>query len=294
MAVKPAWSTKTRIFPNAGRLTLITHEADGSDTKDPSKIYTSDMSIVDSITTKYSTTSEDMNDGNSFDPAATHITGRVVEVAIVMNTHDPELYRFATSAEQVTINEDAYITKIGEEYVIDKDGKVLLAAESINPDGICIVRDAAGADYEKVDADPEEGQYSVDAATATLTFNALDKGKAVIVTAEYAAEVLTTQSVESQPKQNVYKLIVDGKNTDKDEKDELADNFIVDACKIKGDIQPPARQKNYSSVTYTFGLVKPRAGAKAFTMATAKVKERTVSGASTASETGSTGGYTDP
>jgi hypothetical protein len=275
-ATKPAWSTKTRIFPNAGKLTLITHEADGSNTTTASKIYTSDRSIVDSITTKFSTTSEDMNDGNAFDPAATHITGRNVEVAVVLNTYDPILYQFAASAAAAHYTDEGYILKIGEEYTIDASaGTVALPTSAINADGVCLVRSADGTDYTKIsEGTPATGQYSVDAATATFTFAATDKGKVVIITAEYACEKLSVLSVESQPTQNVYTLIADGKNCDKDENDELADNFIIDSCKIKGDLQPPAKQKNYSSWTVTFGLVKPRAGAKAFTMKTGSVSAR--------------------
>lgn len=273
----PAYSTKTRIFPNAGRLTLIKHNADGTDTTNLSEIYTSDRSIIDSITTKYSTTSEDMNDGNAFDPAATHITGRAVEVAVVMNTYDPILYAFVTSAETETVD-NGYIFKAGEEFTIPSASPytVELPVSAINASGVCIVRKPDGTDYAAVtEGTPTTGQYSVDAATATFTFSAADKGKPVIISAEWACSKLTKTSVASQPKQNVYTLIADGKNCDKDENDELADNFKVDSVKIKGDIQPPARQKAYSKCTYTFALVKPRTGAKSFEMLTGKISERT-------------------
>lgn len=274
-ATKPAWSTKTRIFPNAGKLTLIKHTADGSDSTDPKDIYTSDRSIVESITTKFSTTSEDMNDGNAFDPAATHITDRNVEVAVVLNTYDPILYQFAASADVEHYSDEGYILKVGVEFTIDKTtGKVELPTSKINADGVIVVRNADGTDYTKAKSTPTTGQYSVDADKATFTFADDDKGKVVIITAEYACDKLSVMSVESQPTQNSYTLIADGKNCDKDETDELADNFIIDTCKIKGDLQPPAKQKNYSSWTVTFALVKPRAGAKAFTMKTGSVSPR--------------------
>lgn len=100
---KKAYQTKTRIFKNAGYFVLTKRLADGTVSKNPEDIYTSDTAIVQSITTKYSTTSEKMENGNSFFPAAEHVTGVEATAEVVLNTFDPKLWEFAAGAKTATV-----------------------------------------------------------------------------------------------------------------------------------------------------------------------------------------------
>lgn len=266
---KKAYKTKTRIFKNAGYFVLTKRLADGTESKNPADIYTSDTAIVQSINTKYSTTSEKMENGNSFFPAAEHITGVDALAEIVLNTFDPKLWEFIAGAETTTI-EDGYYRDTADQYIIPKDGVVKINASALKPDSLVLARKTDGEDFI---ADED---FTIDYATAILTFK--DKnlsGTAILVTCYKKSDLVTTSSISAIPKQNSFKLEVIGENCDKDETDVVADNYVISVVKVSGDISLPTRQKNYNSNTITFGIGTPAAGEKAIDWTSAVKSERT-------------------
>lgn len=264
-----AYKTKTRIFPKAGFIMLIRILADGTASKKPSDMYTSDASIVQSVTTKYAISSEKMEDGNSFFHAAEHATGVEATADVVFNTYDPMLWEFVAGAETTTTENDYYIDS-AEEYVISTDGTVKINASELKADGIVLARTADGSDFE-IGTD-----FTVDHKTATLTFkNTTVAGTAIYVTCEKKSPIVTTSSIPAIPKMQSFKMILIGENCDKEETDSVADNFIISRVKVSGDIPQPPRQKNYASVTYSFGIGKPGVGEKAIDWKSAVKSERT-------------------
>lgn len=266
---KKAYKTKTRIFKNAGYFVLTKRLADGTESKNPEDIYTSDTAIVQSINTKYSTTSEKMENGNSFFPAAEHITGVDATAEIVLNTFDPKLWEFVAGAETKT-TEDGYYRDTADQYIIPNDGVVKINASALKPDSLVLARKTDGEDFI---ADED---FTVDYATAILTFK--DKslsGTAILVTCYKKSDIVTTSSISAIPKQNSFKLEVIGENCDKDETDVVADNYVISVVKVSGDISLPTRQKNYNSNTITFGIGTPAAGEKAIDWTSAVKSERT-------------------
>lgn len=263
-----AYKTKTRIFPKAGFIMLIRILADGTASKDPSDIYTSDAAIIQSVTTKYAISSEKMEDGNSFFHAAEHATGVEATADVVFNTYDPMLWEFAAGAETTT-TENGYYIDSAEEYVISTDGTVKINASELKADGIVLARTADGSDF-KIDTD-----FTVDYKTATLTFKDTSvAGTAIYVTCEKKSPIVTTSSIPAIPKMQSFKMILIGENCDKEETDSVADNFIISRVKVSGDIPQPPRQKNYASVTYSFGIGKPGVGEKAIDWKSAVKSER--------------------
>lgn len=268
-----AYQTKTRIFKNAGRIILTKRLADGTKSTNPADIYTSDGAIIQSCTTKYATQSEKMEDGNSFFAAAEHVTGVDATCEIVMNTFDPKLWAFMTGATSATVTSNAYY-RATDDYVIPENGSLALKASALKADSLILVRGVDGDDYTKVDSSPSTGQFSADYTTATLTFNADDKGKPVYVTCYKASTKITTNSIGRIPTQSAFCLELIGENCDKNETDVVADNFIVDTCKVSGDVSQPIRQKTYNSWTATFGIGTPSAGANAIDWVSAVPSER--------------------
>lgn len=262
MATKKAYATKTRIFKNAGRIVLTKILADGTESKRPEDIYTSDKSIIQSVTTKYSISSEKMEDGNSFFAAAEHATGVDASADVVMNTFDPKLWEFVAGAVGST-TENGYYRDTADEYVIAEGGTVKLNASALLKDSVVLARKADGTDFIMVESEPSQGEFSVDYDTATLTFNVADVGTGIYVTSYKKSALVTTSSIPAIPVMPTFKLELIGENYDMAEVDAVADNFIISRVKISGDIPQPPRQKNYASVTYSFGIGKPGVGENA-------------------------------
>ena len=271
---KKAFKTKTRIFPRAGYIVLTRILADGTESKKPKDIYTSDAAIIQSVTTKYSVATEKMEDGNSFFSAAEHATGVDAAADVVFNTFDPKLWEFAAGAKSETVEND-YYRDTAEQYKIPADGVVKLNASALKPDSVVLARMADGADFTMVkNAEPKQGEFTVDYEKATLTFNKDDKDIGIYVTCYKKSSLVTTASIPAIPKMAKFKLELIGENCDKDEVDNVADNFVISRVTLSGDIPQPPRQKNYGSVTYTFGIGKPGVGENAIDWKSAVKSER--------------------
>lgn len=274
MATKKAYSTKTRIFKNAGYIVLTKILADGTESKNPADIYTSDAAIVQSVTTKYSISSEKMEDGNSFFHAAEHATGVEASADVVFNTFDPKLWEFVAGAKGSTVEND-YYRDTADQYKIPANGVVKLNASALQPDSVVLARKADGTDFTMVtNGSPNQGEFSVDYSTATLTFNEADKDTGIYVTAFKKSPIVTTSSIPALPVMPTFKLELIGENYDMSETDAVADNFVVSRVKASGDIPQPPRQKNYASVTYSFGIAKPGVGENAIDWKSAVKSER--------------------
>ena len=146
MATARAYKTKTRIFKNAGYFVLTKRLADGTVSTNPEDIYTSDTAIVQSVTTRYSTSSEKMEDGNSFFPAAEHVTGVDAAAEIVLNTFDPKLWGFMSGATTKTA--EGYYRDTADQYIIPDDGIVKLNASALKPESLVLARKTDGSDFE--------------------------------------------------------------------------------------------------------------------------------------------------
>lgn len=270
---KKAYQTKTRIFKNAGYFVLTKRLADGTVSKNPEDIYTSDTAIVQSITTKYSTTSEKMENGNSFFPAAEHVTGVEATAEVVLNTFDPKLWEFTVGAKTNTV-ENGYYRDTADQYIIPDSGVVKINASALKPDSLVLARKTNGDDFLMGE------DFTVDYASATLTFKNKEAfGTAILVTCYKKSAVVTTSSISAIPTQNSFKLEIIGENCDKDETDVVADNYVISVVKVSGDVSLPIRQKNYNSNTITFGIGTPAAGEKAIDWTSAVKSERTAADA---------------
>lgn len=289
MATARAYKTKTRIFKNAGYFVLTKRLADGTVSTNPEDIYTSDTAIVQSVTTRYSTSSEKMEDGNSFFPAAEHVTGVDAAAEIVLNTFDPKLWEFMAGATTKTA--EGYYRDTADQYIIPDDGIVMLNASALKPESLVLARKTDGSDFEMLKGEglgtPTAGQFTVNYETATLTFAAEDKGTAILVTSYKKSNVVTTSSIDAIPTQSSFKLELIGENCDKNETDVVADNYVISVVKVSGDVSLPARQKAYNSLTVTFGIGTPATGEKAIDWVSAEKSVRTDGrGASTYSVNG--------
>lgn len=267
--------SKVRVFRQAGRICLIRHKDDGSNSTDPGDIYTSDRTVVDNVATTFSRTSEDLPDGNSMWAAGSYQTGITANSTPTFNTIDMDLWAFVTGAKKVLL-QNIPVPRVSEAYTIEPvegGGRIALGAK-LNQVGMFLVREQwSGADYitaEGMAFPAAAGQAQVNYETGEIKFHADDVGKTVYITCEIIVEEMVDYKLPEIPKNDTFTLILSGESYDKDETDKLYDRYEVDSCKATGDISAPPRQKMPTGWSMTFSIQKPRPGKDAIAWGVAR------------------------
>lgn len=259
--------TKARRFPFAGTFTLIRHRDDGTDSTDPKDIYTSGRNVKESITGSSNLTTEDLNDGNSYDPAATYVTGSETSVAIVLNSDDPDLDIFLEGGQKLVADESHDQWYPDQRYEIGADGTVSVvdtegSAVTISTKSPLTVRDVmTNEDYTAVESEeaPAAGQYKVDPDTGVFTFATADAGKAVYLTFGVKATGATVYVRPKVPKNSTYTLIVTGPSEDYAQTNRMRQTDTYDSVQRTGELAFMPRQKGPGQRTVNFRVVAPRA-----------------------------------
>lgn len=279
-----ALETKALRFPFAGHFTIIKQKDDGTDSSDPNDIYTSGRNIVDSVTETFSRTQEELNDGNSLFPAAVYPTGATNNVAIVVNTEDPDLDMYLKNATRVEgtdvpmwhTNLTRTISDAGTIALTDSTGTAVKVSD--DPKFPVVVKDFKSSDpyTEAASASPEAGEYILDPANGTFTFNDADKGKMVMISCGLVSPEATIYVESSTPTSPTYRVIITGPAEDYTANNPMYVTKDFDSMQLSGDYSPLARQKGPGSKTITFQTTRPRACEAAKTTYSKRIIDDTV------------------
>lgn len=246
---------KNLIFERAGGLKLTKRDSSGRLSKDAKEIYISNERIVQSIGYSFSKEANPIDSGNSNYPVDIRVTKIGSKVDIGLNAYDRQLFRFGMGA--TLKEEEVGFIGISERYAIPQDGVITLENVLSTVESIAVKGATDDILYTMTDTVTKTGEYKVDLDTNTITFDAADAGKSVLIYAEFVAET-TSDIMEKIPKDTTYQLEVLGKvGQIKGATDEMLDHLIFDSVKFSGELKPPQRTAKSEAWTVSFELVEP-------------------------------------
>lgn len=243
-------------FEKAGIFILTPRNADGSLVTDSSQIYVSNDRVVKSIQYTASKETTDIESGNSSYPVDSRVKKNTGKLEVTLNAFDRQLYRFATGAKIEEVA-NGYIT-IANNYTISETGEIVFENQLYAAGKVVVKASTTEKTYTQATGDtPTSDEYKVDTAGNKLVFNASEKGKVVVVVADFEGET-TADIIGKVPGNTAYQLKVIGKvGQMKATSEEMLDNIIFDSVKFDGEIKPPARQNEAAKWSVSFTTVEP-------------------------------------
>lgn len=230
---------------------------------------------INTITITNSQTKTEIPDGNSFYPAGDRVTAIAGTVAIDFSTVDPAIWAMCSGTEIVTTDTDTML-KLYEYDKISEDGTIKVA-EKYKEGAFIQVLGSDGTLYEKVDAEPKTGEFSVKVEEdngTTLTFAEEDKGKAAVVS--MMIEVSTTSYSRGRKAMKYHKIIIDTEYSTLSDTEKIEANFEISQASISGDMVDALQKDPSATKTLTFNMYAPLPGEEPYTVKfknTASVKE---------------------
>lgn len=246
------------LFERAGVFMLRKRLSDGSISKDPADTYVSNKPIVKSITSSTGKESYDIETGNSIYPADTRATKVNGTLAVVMNSFDRQLFRFATGMKYEENTENATITIIGEIYTVDNEAGTIKLPYKVAENSEIIVKDyATNMPITVTEETATESTFTFDNTTSTLTFADANKGKRVTVTYDAMCTATSTDYLSATPVDNSYELRIysDIANL-KGPLGRQKGCVICDSVKFDGDVSEPPRQLQAGDFTINLKIVE--------------------------------------
>lgn len=246
------------IFERAGVFKLHKRNSDGKLSTNPNDIYVSNKPIVKSITTSTGKESYDIETGNSIYPADTRATKVNGTVAVVMNSYDRQLYRFATGMSYEENTENATISIVGEVYTVDAQAGTIKLPYKVAADSIIIVKDYdTNLPITKADEATTAGTFTFDESTATLTFADDDKGRRVTVSYEAMCNATSTDYLGATPVDNTYEMTIYSDIAQlKGALGTQKEAIIYDSVKFDGDVSAPPKQLQAGDFTINMKIVE--------------------------------------
>lgn len=246
------------IFERAGVFKLHKRNSDGKLSTNPNDIYVSNNPIVKSITTSTGKESYDIETGNSIYPADTRATKVNGTVAVVMNSYDRQLYRFATGMSYEENTENATISIVGEVYTVDAQAGTIKLPYKVAADSIIIVKDYdTNMPITKADEATTAGTFTFDESTATLTFADDDKGRRVTVSYEAMCNATSTDYLGATPVDNTYEMTIYSDIAQlKGALGTQKEAIIYDSVKFDGDVSAPPKQLQTGDFTINMKIVE--------------------------------------
>ena len=214
--------------------------------------------VINTITVTNSKTKTEIPDGNSFYAAGDRITAIAGTVAIDFSTVDPAIWAMCsgTTLKNTTVDTMLKIydyAKISEAGTIEVNNfyKTGAFVQVIGTDGTV---------YEKVDAEPKAGEFSIAVAESktTLTFAADDAGKDVAVS--MMAETKTMSYSQGRAAMKYHKIIIDTEYSTLNDTEKLPVNIIVSQASVSGDMVDSLQKDPSATKTLTFNMYAPLAG----------------------------------
>ena len=249
------------VIDRPGNVLFIPVKADGSLDK-ANAIRNS--AVINTITVTNSKTKTEIPDGNSFYPAGDRVTAIAGTVAIDFSTIDPAIWAMCSGTE-LTKNETDSMMELYDYQKISEDSKIELA-EQYKVEGFIQVVGTDGTAYEKVEADPQTGEFSISSEgnKTTLTFAAEDKNKDVAV----SMEVVTKTASYSQGRKTMkyHKIIIDTEYSTLNDTEKLNVNIEISQASVSGDMVDSLQKDPSATKTLTFNMYAPRAGEQPYTV----------------------------
>lgn len=243
------------IFERAGVFMLRKRSADGTLSTNPADIYVSNRPIVKSITTTTGKESYDIETGNSIYPADTRATKVNGTVAVVLNSYDRQLHRFATGMLYEENTENASVKIVGAEYTVDTTGKVTLPYKVVANSEIFIKDYSTNMPIEKTETTATEGQFTF--ADNVITFHESMKGKKVTITYEAESNATSTDYLGATPVDNTYEMTIFSEIANlKGALGTQTETVVFDSVKFDGDISAPPKQLQAGDYTVNLKIVE--------------------------------------
>lgn len=246
------------IFERAGVFKLHKRNSDGKLSTNPNDVYVSNKPIVKSVTTSTGKESYDIETGNSIYPADTRATKVNGTVAVVMNSYDRQLYRFATGMSYEENTEDATISIVGEIYTVDTTAGTIKLPYKVATDTMIIVKDYdTNMPITLAEETASEGSYTFDESTSTLTFAEADKGRRVTVSYEAQCTATSTDYLGATPVDNTYEMTIYSDIAQlKGALGTQKEAIIYDSVKFDGDVSAPPKQLQAGDFTINLKIVE--------------------------------------
>ena len=225
-------------------------------------------------------TKTDIGNGNSFHKAGDRVTAMTGSLAIEFSTIDPVFWGMASGTGKLEEKTDDNMLMLYEPVTIDETtNKVEFPYEratvSGKPGNLKVV-DNDGTEFEEDSASGTSvtaGKYRVTSSDGktTLTFNASDAGKTVVVTEEVKMNTVSYSiGVETMP---VHRFIIQTTVSDVDNTVQIPTNYIISRATISADTTDTLQRDPSVTKTLTFDILAPRAGEKPYTVKYANLAE---------------------
>ena len=213
---------------------------------------------INTITVTNSKTKTEIQDGNAFYPAGDRVTAITGTVAIEFTTIDPAIWAMCSGTEFINKSSDT-MTKMYEYQKIGEDNQII-CDEAYKTNGFVQVLAADGTVFEKVNATPGEGEFTVSASggETTFTFAAADANKSVMITMEVIANTMSYSQGRKAMKN--HKIIIDTEYSTLSDSDKIPVNVIISQASVSGDMVDALQKDPSATKTLTFTMYAPLPG----------------------------------
>jgi hypothetical protein len=240
------------LFERAGTFMLRRRLSSGAITTDNTEIYVANKPSVVEIGFSVSKETAPIESGNSAYPADIRLIKTGSKIAIVFNAFDRQLFRFGAGMSYTETTENAFISIVGEEHIVDASAGTVVMENSVKDGGLMIVKDySTGMPYAKASgAIPDGNEFAFASATNTFTFNAADKGRKVIISYDALATATSEDYLPKVPVDYTYEMTITGDvGALAGASIEQLTSFIFDSVKFSGEITPPKAKKQSENWT---------------------------------------------
>lgn len=244
------------VIDRPGNVLFIPVKSDG--TKDYANAIRN-TAVINTITVTNSKTKTEIPDGNSFYAAGDRVTAITGTVAIDFSTVDPAIWAMCSGTTLKTNATDTMM-KLYEYKKIDETAYTITLPETYKTDGFIQVVGSDGTVYEKVSTEsPEAGEFKVETSSGTtLTFNATDKGKDVVISMATTTE--TTSYSQGRTAMKYHQIIIDTEYSTLNDSEKLAANIVISQASVSGDMVDALQKDPSATKTLTFNMYAPLAG----------------------------------
>ena len=219
---------------------------------------------INTITITNSKTKTEIPDGNAFYPAGDRVTAIAGTVAVEFSTVDPAIWAMCSGTEFVNTASDTMIKM----YEYDKIGEdnTIICNEAYKTNGFVQVVGSDGTAYEKVQASPSAGEFTVAVAggETTFTFAAADANKSVMISMAVVANTMSYS--QGRRAMKYHKIIIDTEFSTLNDSDKIPVNFEISQASVSGDMVDALQKDPSATKTLTFNMYAPLPGEEPYTM----------------------------
>ena len=249
------------VIDRPGNVLFVPVKADGSLDYVNAKRNTA---VINTITITNSKTKTEIPDGNSFYPAGDRVTGIAGTVAVEFSTVDPDIWAMCSGTTVANTEADTMIKMY--DYAKISEASKIEVTEKYKEGAFVKVVGTDGTEYEKVETEPQAGEFSIAYTEnkTTLTFAAEDKGKDVAVT--MTVETKTMSYSQGRQAMKYHKIIIDTEYSTLNDTEKIPVNFEISQAAVSGDMVDALQKDPSATKTLTFNMYAPLAGEQPYTV----------------------------